>query len=187
MDSRRTRRITCFLCSVGGSCSTENTADSVVPISESTTNNRLHETSRGVGSDGKRGIERTYATWYDMIRRCANNTDRRFKSYGGRGISVDSSWLSFRSFVADMGIRPLGMTLERIDNNGNYEPGNCKWATRLEQQQNTRQTRLLTFDGETLSLSAWARRFAMAPSDLRKQLHRTSIEVIAKRRLAVAQ
>lgn len=81
---------------------------------------------------------RTYRSWDSMKQRCLNSNDPSYPRYGGRGIEICSQWLTFIGFYADMGERPEGLTLDRIDNDGNYEPGNCRWATAKEQRANQR-------------------------------------------------
>lgn len=79
----------------------------------------------------------TYIAWKSMKQRCVNSKRQDWKNYGGRGISVCAKWrTSFPAFLADMGERPIGLEIDRIDNDGNYEPGNCRWTTRLVNRRN---------------------------------------------------
>lgn len=99
-----------------------------------------------------------YMTWVDMKRRCSDASRPNYRRYGGRGVTVCERWLdSFESFLSDMGLRPSGKhSIDRIDNNGNYEPGNCRWATCGEQSRNMASNNNLTLDGETLCVTDWA-------------------------------
>ena len=103
-----------------------------------------------------------YYSWFQMRTRCLNKDNPAYSRYGGRGISVHPRWInSFETFISDMGEKPEGMTIDRIDNDGNYEPGNCRWATRAQQARNTRKTVKITINNETKSLSEWAIEFGV--------------------------
>lgn len=110
--------------------------------------------------------------WRGMINRCCNEKQKSFIHYGGRGIKVCEEWRGangFAKFMQDMGDRPEGGTLERINNDGDYEPSNCRWATRQEQALNKRNTRYLSANGVTKPLAEWARDLKCQPAAI---LHR---------------
>lgn len=110
-----------------------------------------------------------YSVWLDIKRRCYNENTIGYKNYGGRGIAVCDRWLhSFKDFYEDMGKRPKGdYSIERNDVNGNYEPSNCRWATRLEQANNKRNNRWVTIDGVTKTLGGWSIASGLPMSTLR--------------------
>lgn len=113
----------------------------------------------------KHGLFRTpeYATWAAMKGRCSNPREASYSRYGGRGISVCNRWLSFEGFFADMGRRPSKKhSLDRINNDGNYEPGNCRWATDTEQCNNQRRNVFVEYGGERKTLAQWARHYGFA-------------------------
>lgn len=111
-----------------------------------------------------------YKVWHAMLERCRNPKGPEYRDYGGRGITVEPRWNDFATFAGDMGQRPDGMTLERFDVNGNYGPGNCRWATPLDQANNRRNNRRITIAGTTLTLAQWATRAGISKSGLRYRL-----------------
>lgn len=105
-----------------------------------------------------------------MIIRCRYPSAKGYTDYGGRGIKVCQRWLEFSNFLDDMGAPPVGMLLERKDNNGNYEPGNCAWVTRVQQMRNKRSNRMLDAFGETKAMSAWAEQFGINYGTLKTRI-----------------
>ena len=104
-----------------------------------------------------------HISWKAMMARCRNENRKDYPEYGGRGIVVCERWLKFENFFADMGPKPSpGHSLDRIDANGNYEPGNCRWATASAQQRNKRNSVLISFNGLTLSAADWADRLGIS-------------------------
>lgn len=114
----------------------------------------------------------TYIIWTNMKARCLNESAPYYKNYGGRGIKVCDRWKdSFENFLEDMGERPEGLTLERIDSNGNYEPSNCKWDNWTNQMNNRRVNRKVTYDGRTQTIAQWSREVGVDPSVIRNRLN----------------
>lgn len=113
-----------------------------------------------------------YRIWTHIKGRCLNPKDRSYYRYGGRGISIDPRWASdFEAFLTDVGIRPsVCHSLDRVDNNGNYEPGNVRWATAKTQQNNRRNNVNLTIDGETKTLTQWANEYGLNPKLVRSRI-----------------
>ena len=115
----------------------------------------------------------TYNSWAMMHRRCRDTpSNPDFADYGGRGITVCDRWSVFENFLADMGERPVGTTLDREDTDGNYEPGNCRWATAEVQQRDRRNNLWITHEGETRTLADWSRRLGIDAGTLRREWRR---------------
>jgi hypothetical protein len=128
------------------------------------TKERLYKHGRGADTSG------TYQTWVTMKQRCANSND---PYYGGKGIRVCDRWQnSFENFLLDMGERPKGTTLDRIDGNGNYSPKNCRWATPIEQQNNRRDNAFITVGDVTLTVPAWSRKTGISQDAIRSRIKR---------------
>jgi hypothetical protein len=117
------------------------------------------------------GSGSAYLTWSNMIRRCSKPYATGYEHYGGRGIRVCERWKSFENFLADMGERPDGMTLDRYpDTNGNYEPGNCRWSTKTEQAYNKRGTLMVEHAGRRATLAELSEVTGVDPETLRRRL-----------------
>ena len=102
-----------------------------------------------------------HSAWMMMRQRCENPNNHAYRNYGGRGIKVCARWSSFANFLEDMGERPKGLTLERVDNDGDYCKKNCKWASRRRQSRNRRDNINITIKGVTKCVSDWADHFGI--------------------------
>lgn len=118
--------------------------------------------------------KRVYHIWENMKQRCLNPNTPKFHNYGGRGIAICDEWLSFKPFLqwALSNGYSDGLTLNRKNNGGNYHPENCEWITNMQQQSNTRKTVHITYNGQSLHLSEWARRIGVDRSVLRYRINK---------------
>jgi hypothetical protein len=138
---------------------------------------RKRELSRDMGigcaTHGEAHKTPEYLTWQSMRQRCRSPKDKRWDRYGGRGIKVCDRWNnSYPAFLEDMGRRPTPHhQIDRINNDGNYEPENCRWATAKEQSLNRRSNRRITFNGETLCVTEWANRLGLNKTTLMERLN----------------
>ncbi len=113
----------------------------------------------------------TYSIWWMMLQRCKLPSNKAYKYYGGRGIRVCDRWQSFENFLADMGERPSpNHSIDRVNVDGDYEPSNCRWATKLEQARNCRSNRKVTFNGETKCMSEWESIFGFGTDTIGSRL-----------------
>jgi hypothetical protein len=141
-------------------------------------NSVAHRTHGESGPMGRASPE--YRAWRGMNERCYYEQGVRYMAYGGRGIRVCQAWLGpvgFQTFLIDMGRKPSPRhSLDRIDVNGHYEPGNCRWATDALQRRNRRNSRLITYNGFTRTLGEWAAIIGVGRSSLSERLDRWSID-----------
>lgn len=107
-----------------------------------------------------------------MLQRCENSLNPKYPRYGARGIRVSDEWHDFVNFYADMGDSD-GLTLDRVDNNGNYEKGNCRWATYAQQNVNHSRNRFYSYGGETMTMTQWAARLGIHPVTLYYRIERS--------------
>jgi len=112
----------------------------------------------------------TYTVWDRMKSRCLREQDKDYKRYGARGISVCDRWMLFDNFLADMGVRPDGLQLDRINNDGNYSPENCRWVTPRQNTNNRRSSRFLEFKGKRQTIVEWAREMGICSKALMHRL-----------------
>lgn len=136
---------------------------------------------------------RLYECWTDMKKRCYNAKNKRFDRYGGRGIIVCDEWkndyVAFEKWALENGYG-VSLTLDRIDVNGNYEPTNCRWVTMAEQQRNTSRNHFITANGETKTISEWARQLGVSPDlikDRISKLHWSESEAVSIPKMKVGE
>lgn len=133
---------------------------------------RTRAANRKHGHSAKNESTRTYDTWRGIKKRCSNPKAVGYENYGGRGIKVcERWWNSFENFLKDMGEKPIGMSIGRINNNGNYCPENCRWETREQQANNSRNCRYINFGGKIQNSLAWAKELGIKPSVLSWRLN----------------
>lgn len=133
--------------------------------------------SCGCWNDEKRfkhGMANTlvYGVWQQIHQRCGNPKAAGYENYGGRGIKVCERWKSFENFVADMGVRSDGYSIDRINNDGDYEPSNCRWATTSQQLNNRRLNRVLELNGERKTIAEWSEQLGIKWDTIRSRVDR---------------
>ena len=134
----------------------------------------LSESTRERGKKYKVQNHRLYVIWYHMIRRCEDQNDSEYHNYGGRGISVSEQWHDFDTF-AEWALNngyEESLSIDRINNDGNYEEKNCRWATQKQQRNNSRQNTYITNNGTTKTVQEWAEHYNVRPGMLRKRIAR---------------
>ena len=147
-----------------------------------TENKKAMHVTHGHSAEGLLSPE--YVAWSSMVARGTGKTNR--VNYADRGITVCERWLTFELFLADMGPRPSGTSLDRRDNDRGYFPGNCRWATRSQQARNTRRNHLLVVDGRTASIAEWAEETGLEPGTIWARIARGWTDEAAVSQSAVA-
>src|SRR5947208_164257 len=128
-------------------------------------------TTHGHTRGGARSPE--YRTWDALIQRCENPKNNRFHLYGANGVTVCERWRSsFVNFLTDMGPKPRGLTIDRIDNDGNYEPGNCQWSTPKQQARNRRTSAIIEYKGQRRTLVEWSEILGVSYACLQMRLYK---------------
>lgn len=121
----------------------------------------------------KGGRHPVYRVWQGIKERCLKPKHKSYPDYGGRGIKICDRWMDFVNFIADMGDRPSSNhSIERRDNDGNYEPNNCYWATKAEQARNSRNNRIIEYNGRSQLMVEWARELGIHPRTLITRFYR---------------
>ena len=130
-------------------------------------------TIHGCGStrNGKR-VSKAYETWHQIKQRCLNPNNAAYSYYGGRGIKVCERWMRFVNFLADMGEPATSQSIDRIDNDGDYEPNNCRWADAKQQANNTRGNVRLTMGERTLTIAEWSRETGIKQATIQARIYR---------------
>jgi len=134
----------------------------------------LHRTRNAKGRyEVSHGMSKTpiHNLWWGMVQRCTDKSRPAYRGYGGRGITVCERWMTFENFYEDMGDKPAGKSLDRIDNDLGYSKDNCRWATQKEQTNNMRANRHFTIQGETKTLSQWVELSSVKPSTVRQRFY----------------
>lgn len=137
-------------------------------------------TTHGATASGK--ASRVYKIWSGMIARCEIKSASGYEQYGAKGVTVCERWKNFEHFLADMGEPPAGMSIDRIDGTLGYEPGNCRWATRQQQNENRKSVRWIEFDGKRMNVAQWARHLGINSSTLLEALGKHPLEVALRDR-----
>jgi len=134
---------------------------------------RVAEVQATHGMSRHGGAHPVYWVWHGMLQRCKNPNDKRYKYYGGRGITVCDEWHDAEKFIgwAVLNGWEKGLTLDRIDNNGNYKPDNCRWVTRKVQSRNMRSNHLIAFNGKTQTIAEWAEEIGINGSTLYNRIN----------------